>query len=273
MLCRFIVLLSLAWLAFCAPGATMEKLDRLVVGVRTYTNVTIVGVNTTDLFFTYDQGMSNAKLKFLEPAVQERFHFDPQAASAAEQKQIEEEARYIAAMSARMAADIAAQAEKAIVTAKKAAATYEESLIDPYMDTSCLGKPAPAIEVEKWLDEKPVLEGKFVLIDFWAPWSFASRKSIPALNDLQKKFAGRVVVVGLTSDSEKEIQEMPGTKIAFASGIDAQAKMVGALGVATIPCLVLVDPKGVVRYIGHPAAIGDATLAALLGKFGEETGK
>ena len=81
---------------------------------------------------------------------------------------------------------MAAQAEKAILTAKKAASTYEGSVVDPYMDTSLLGKPAPPLEVEKWLDEKPALEGKFALIDFWAPWSLASRKVIPALNELQK---------------------------------------------------------------------------------------
>ena len=54
-----------------AGGAAPERLDRLVVGTRTYTNVTILGVNATDVYFTWDQGMSNAKLKYLEPAMQE----------------------------------------------------------------------------------------------------------------------------------------------------------------------------------------------------------
>src|SRR5437588_4129406 len=112
MTCRFFALSLLPWLAFCASGAVPEKLDRLVVGSRTYTNVTILGVNATDLYFTYDQGMSNAKLKYLEPVLQERFHYNPEASAQAEKQQMEEEARYIAAMSARMAADIAAQAEK-----------------------------------------------------------------------------------------------------------------------------------------------------------------
>ena len=119
------------------------------------------------------------------------------------------------------------------------------------------------------LPEKPALEGKFVLIDFWAPWSLASRKVIPALNDLQKKFVGRLVVVALTSDPAAEIQDMPGPKIAFASVIDPKATMATAVGVTSIPCLLLVDPKGVVRYQGHPAAINEATLEALLTKFAE----
>jgi thiol-disulfide isomerase/thioredoxin len=259
--------------AICAPGAGPEKLERLVVGTRTYTNVTVLGVNATDVYFTYDQGMANAKLKYLESDMQKHFGYDPEVSALVEQQQIEDEARYVAAMSAKVASDLAAQAEKAIQAAKKAAATYEGSLADPYMDTSLIGKPAPQLEAERWLDEKPSLEGKFVLIDFWAPWSFACRRYIPGLNELQKKFAGRLVVVGLTSDPESEVRAMVEPPIAFASAIDSKAKLATAAGVTSIPTLMLIDPKGVVRYQGHPAAISEAALAGLLGKFAGESEK
>jgi hypothetical protein len=36
---------------------------------------------------------------------------------------------------------------------------------------------------------------------------------------------------------------------------------------------MLIDPKGVVRYQGHPAAISEAALAGLLGKFAGESEK
>jgi thiol-disulfide isomerase/thioredoxin len=235
--------------------------------------VTIVGINATDLFFTYDKGMSNAKLKYLEPELQKQFHYDPEVASLVEQQQMVDEARWVAAMSARLAADVAAQAEKAIQAAKRSAATYDESLADPFMDTSFIGKPAPPLDVEKWLDEKPALEGKFVLVDIWAPWSLASRKIIPTLNELQKKFAGKVVLVALTSEPEKQIQEMPGANITFASAIDSKAKLATAVGVTSIPCLLLIDPSGVIRYQGHPAAITEGSLQALVRKFAEEPAK
>src|SRR2546421_4710238 len=158
MTCRFLALCVALFLPFYAAGAAPERLDRLAVGTRTYTNVTILGVNATDVYFTYDQGMSNVKLKYLDPAMQQHFHYDSEVSALMEKQQIEDEARYVAAMSAKVAADVAAQAEKAIQAAKKAAATYEGSLADPYMDTSLIGKPAPEFEVEKWLDEKPPLE-------------------------------------------------------------------------------------------------------------------
>jgi thiol-disulfide isomerase/thioredoxin len=270
MTCRFFVLGIAFFVAFSAPGAGPEKLERLVVGTKTYSNVTILGTNATDLYFTYDQGMANAKLKYLEPAMQEHFHYDAELSSLVEKQQIEDEARYVASMSAKLAADVAAQAEKAIQAARKAASTYDGSLADPYMDTSLIGKPAPQLEVEKWLDEKPSVEGKFVLIDFWAPWSFACRRYIPGLNELQKKFAGRLVVVGLTSDAEPEVRAMVEPPIAFPSAIDSKAKVATAAGVTSIPTLMLVDPRGVVRYQGHPAAINEGTLGGLLSKFAEE---
>src|SRR5437879_3797678 len=117
MTCRFFALGIAFFVAFCAPGAGPEKLERLVVGTRTYTNVTVLGVNATDVYFTYDQGMANAKLKYLEPEMQQHFHYDPEVSALVEQQQAEDEARYVAAMSAKLAADVAAQAEKAIQAA------------------------------------------------------------------------------------------------------------------------------------------------------------
>ena len=271
--CRLLAPGILLCMALCAQAAPPEKLERLVVGSRVYTNVTIVGINATDLFFTYEKGMSNVKLKYLDPDLQKAFNFNPEVASLVEQQQAADEARWVAEQGAKMASDIAAQAEKAIRAAKKAASTYEESLVDPFMDTSSLGKPAPPLEVDKWLDEKPALEGKFILIEVWAPWSFACRKVIPGLNELQKKFASRLVIVAVTSETEKEIQEMPGPKIAFASAIDSKGRLSAALDIDSVPCLVLVDPKGTVRYQGHPAAITDASLEMLLTRFAGEPSK
>ena len=50
MKCRFMALGCWLYMAFFASAAPpLEKLDRLVVGSRAYTNVTIVGMNATDL--------------------------------------------------------------------------------------------------------------------------------------------------------------------------------------------------------------------------------
>jgi cytochrome c biogenesis protein CcmG/thiol:disulfide interchange protein DsbE len=109
-----------------------------------------------------------------------------------------------------------------------------------------------------------VLQGKFVLICFWAPWSIPCRKVIPDWNALQKKFTEKLVVVGVSTSTESELTQLPEPKLEFASGIDAKGKLSTAAEVTSLPCVLLVDPKGVVRYQGHPAAITETRLGKLV---------
>jgi hypothetical protein len=60
-----------------------EKLPTLEVGTKVYSNVTVTAVTATDIYFSYDKGVANAKLKNLDPALQKHFHFDPARAEAA----------------------------------------------------------------------------------------------------------------------------------------------------------------------------------------------
>jgi len=245
-----------------SSAAAPLKLDSLKVGSKVYSNITIVGANATDLYFTHDQGMANVKLKYVDENLRNHFHYDPKAAAEAERAQAEEDTAYQDVLAAR----IVAAMQKAALAVKKAAATSEESLADPISDKSLLGKPAPALEIDKWLSEKPVLKGKFALIAFWAPWSIPCRKVIPQFNALQKKFSDKLVIVGVTSDSQEEVAEMAEPKLEFASGLDTKAKLFANAGVTSIPYVLLLDAKGVVRYQGHPGALDEKKLEALLPK-------
>ncbi len=256
------------WLFFnllvvCSLAAAPVKMDSLTVGSETYSNVTILGANTTDLYFTHSSGIANVKLKYLPADVQAKFNYDPKAAASAEQKQLEADARYHTNLAARIAAQAAAQA--------RAAKPPEpvETLADPISDKSLLGKRAPALEAEKWVSDKPELEGKFVLVSFWAPWSAPCRKQIRALNAAQKKFANQLAVVGLTKSSAAEVSDLAEPKIGFASGIDTKGKLASAAGVTSVPCVMLVDPKGTVLYLGHPAPLTEAKLQEFLSRQSE----
>ncbi|HWV99817.1 MAG TPA: TlpA disulfide reductase family protein [Candidatus Acidoferrum sp.] len=245
--------------AFSLAAAPM-KMDTLKVGSETYSNVTFLGANATDIYFTHSLGIANVKLKYLSPDLQAKFNYDPRASAAAEQKQAEADARYHTNLAARIAAQAVAEA--------RAAEPPEpmENMADPISDKSLLGKRGPAVDAEKWLGDKPDLEGKFVLVSFWAPWSAPCRKSIPDLNTLQKKFASKLVVVGLAKSSVAEVSDLEKPKLEFASGVDSKGKLADAAGVTSIPCVLLLDPKGVVLYQGHPAALTETHLRALLAK-------
>ena len=108
-----------------------------------------------------------------------------------------------------------------------------------------------------------------VLVVFWAPWSIPCRKYLPTLAGLQKKFPDKLAVVGVTSESEAEIADMTEPKPGFASMLDADAKYSVSVGVTSVPYVMLVDPKGIVRYQGHPAAITEKQVEGILPKAAE----
>jgi thiol-disulfide isomerase/thioredoxin len=73
-----------------------EKLPLLKAGSTVYSNVTVLTVSVTDVYFTYNngKGMANAKLKSLSPDLQKHFHYNRAKASEMEQKQAQANAEY-----------------------------------------------------------------------------------------------------------------------------------------------------------------------------------
>ncbi len=257
---RFSLLLALLFV-LSAAGEPL-KLDTLKVGSTTYSNVTVLGANTTDLYFSHSLGFSNIKLKYLGADLQKRFDYNPKAAEEAERRQNENDLIY----QSDLAKAALAQTNKSAPANPKPALGSETGLADPISEKSILGKPGPTLEVEKWLSEKPTLEGKFVLISFWASWSVPCRQWIPELNALQKKHAEKLVVVGISPESEADIANLPEPRIEFASATDSKAKLSAAAGVTSIPYVLLCDPKGTVLYQGHPGALTEKKLEAILSR-------
>jgi peroxiredoxin len=263
MIIRYLLVCILA-LASSSLAATL-KLDSLTVGATTYSNVTVLGANTTDLYFTHEHGIANVKLKYLPADLQKKFGFDAKAAAEAERKQLEEDSRYQKAV----ATTVAVQAQKKARAAAQSALASDENLVDPVAESSLIGKPAPAIKVEKWLTDQPVIEGKCALISFWTPSSVPCLKSIPELNALQKKFGEKMTIIGVSLDPEDKVNELTEPKITFPLAVDSKHKLSTAAGVTSVPYVLLLDAKGIVRYQGHPAAVTEARLLSLLAKTAE----
>src|SRR5579862_2002023 len=199
-------ILLMAWLVgTAAMAAPPTKLDRLKVGSVTYSNVAIVNVTPTDLYFSYEKGIKNVKLRMLDPDTQKLFNYDPRAAEASEKEQQEDTARFQSTWTAQsISGKNGGSAQSA--EAEKRRKTAEENLADPISERSLIGKNAPPIKIDKWLGsgDAPELKGKFVLLSFLAPWSLPSQKWTTQLNMLEKKFAGRVEVVGLLPQADAD---------------------------------------------------------------------
>lgn len=117
---------------------------------------------------------------------------------------------------------------------------------------SYLGKKAPELIVEKWLTDEPDMEGKFVLIDFWATWCGPCKKAIPELNEYQEEFKDNLVVIGLSDETEETVNKMKQPKMTYYSAIDTKERLESKYKVKGIPHCVIINPDGIVVWEGWP---------------------
>lgn len=265
------LIICVAWIAIgISAYAAQTKLESLAVGSMTYSNVTVLGVNASDVYFNSDHGIRNVKLRLLSPDLQSLFHYDPVAARKAEEQQAEDEKRYQDNLAAQLAADYIAARN---VRETKAQGPYAAAgLADPATSNSPLGKTAPDLNMQNWIGTKPKMDGKLTIIDIWSPKSASCRKWIPVLNDMCKNFADSIAVVGVTPANLADITQMT-PKVEFPCAIDSDGKFISAAKVTTFPCVMLLDAKRVIRYEGHPAALTPEILQSILKQSAEQEGE
>lgn len=89
---------------------------------------------------------------------------------------------------------------------------------------------------------------------------------IPHTNELQTRFAKRgLVIVGVTDEPEKLVEKyIADNKVAYPIIIEKSFKSSRELGVDGFPSAVLVDPKGIVVWSGHPGSLSDADIEKAL---------
>jgi cytochrome c biogenesis protein CcmG, thiol:disulfide interchange protein DsbE len=144
---------------------------------------------------------------------------------------------------------------------------------EPPEPKSLVGQPAPNFVVEKWLTPEPDRTGKFVLLDFWATWCPPCVEGIPHLNALQKNFAGQLVVIGVSDETEETVRAFKRFPIEYSSAIDPDHRMILGLGVDSFPMpyTMIIDPRGIVRYQDVPNREGheltEQLVADLIAKY------
>lgn len=93
-----------------------------------------------------------------------------------------------------------------------------------------------------------------VLLCFWASWCPSCRKEVGALNALHEKYKARgLVVVGInyTESREAVLLAKEKLRIRYPVLLDADGKILDSVYILDgIPTIILVDKKGIVRFLG-----------------------
>lgn len=136
---------------------------------------------------------------------------------------------------------------------------------------SYLNKTAPELKVEKWLNGEPELEGKFVLVEFWATWCGPCRKAIPKLNAWNEKFKEDLVIIGLSDEDPETVKNMVNPVIKYYSAVDTRGLTKREVGVQGVPHAMLMTPDRTVIWEGFPLLGGyeltEEKIAELIKKY------
>jgi thiol-disulfide isomerase/thioredoxin len=95
------------------------------------------------------------------------------------------------------------------------------------------------------------VRGRVVLLDFWATWCGPCRIVIPKLDALQARYGAQgLSVLGVSTEEPQDValfaQRMA---VRYAVASDKHAETTRSYGVVSLPTLVVIDKRGVVRDV------------------------
>ena len=98
-------------------------------------------------------------------------------------------------------------------------------------------------------------KGKVVVLNFWATWCDPCREEMPAMQRLQERLAGKLVVLAVDyGEGPPRIKDfLKKVPVRFTVLLDRDTSAATAWKVKVLPTTLVIDPDQKVRYV----AVGD----------------
>jgi uncharacterized protein (TIGR03435 family) len=137
-------------------------------------------------------------------------------------------------------------------------------------DTLKVGDKAPKINITDYILNTPKdknIEAKFIVLEFWATWCAPCLSAVPHLNDLHDTFQNRKDLLFLSMTYEKpEKTKRTLEKIPFKTIVVSDQTKINEtnFNAQEIPHTVLIDNKGIIKWIGVPTELNSSVIENFL---------
>ncbi len=139
-----------------------------------------------------------------------------------------------------------------------------------------VGEKAPEINITDWIENVPTdksLNGKYIVLEFWATWCGPCIAAVPHMNKIQEEFNQEdLYYISITDESIKKVKRSL-KRINFNSIVvtDLTKKTQinygdGVKGLKAYPLTVLIDKKGIIKWIGEPKKLDSSIMSTFLSK-------
>lgn len=125
----------------------------------------------------------------------------------------------------------------------------------PQGGAAAVGKAAPDLSIQTLNGKGKIsldsLKGKVAIVDFWATWCGPCKQSFPKYEELAKKHAGQIEIVGVSVDDEQTgvADFAKETGATFAIGWDEGHTIANRWDVKSMPTAYILDATGTIRYV------------------------
>ena len=114
------------------------------------------------------------------------------------------------------------------------------------------------------------LQGKVVLLDFWATWCPPCRESVPVLQSLQKKYTDKPFqIVSISSDDDEDAWQafIFKNRMTWTEFLDSTSQVSDRFSIESFPTYILLDKDGIIRF--RQSGFGSDTQAELEDRIGK----